>query len=79
MTIDAKCDLADVTADLLTAEARKLAESQTKLQADFEAHEARFNADLAALVPTTSNGAARTESAVCWLLARKCWSWLYHD
>jgi len=78
MAIDAKRDLADVTADLLTAEACKLVESQAKLQADFEAHEARFNADLAALVPTTSDGAARTEPAV-WLLARKCWSWLYHD
>jgi hypothetical protein len=79
MTNNAKLDLADVAADLLTAEARKLAESQTKLQADFEAREAKFNADLEALVPATSNCAANASPLVHWLLARKCWSWLYHD
>ena len=78
MANNATRDLADVAADLLTAEARKLAESQTKLQADFEAREAKFNADLEALVPVTSNCAANAPE-VHWLLARKCWSWLYHD
>ena len=79
MAVNATRDLTDVTAELLKAEARKLAESQTKLQADFEAHEARFNAYLAALVPTRSDNCASTEPPVHWLLARKCWAWLYPD
>ncbi len=79
MPNNATRDLADVAADLLEAEARQLAESQTKLQADFEAREAKFNADLEALVPATSNCATNASPEVHWLLARKCWSWLYHD
>jgi hypothetical protein len=79
MPNNATRDLADVAADLLEAEARQLAESQTKLQADFEAREAKFNADLEALVPATSKCGANAPPVVHWLLARKCWSWLYHD
>ena len=42
-------DIAEVTAEVLDAQKRSLAESQVKLQAEFEAREAKFNADLETL------------------------------
>jgi len=69
-------DVADIAADLLEAEKRGLAESQAKFQADFEAREAKFNADLEALAPQKPNGPAKPEFADNWFLARKCWAWL---
>jgi hypothetical protein len=71
-------DVAVVTAELLNANDRKLAESQAKLQVDFENHEARFNAELAALVPLRQKDEAMLRPER-WLLARKCWAWLHHD
>ena len=72
-------DVADVAAHLLEADKRKLAESQAKLQTDFEVHEAKFNADLEALVPQKPAGSVKSEVGGSWLLARKCWAWLYRD
>ncbi len=72
-------DVSDVAAGLLEAERRRLAESQARFQADFETREARFNADLEAVAPKKEKGPGRLESAGAWLLARKCWAWLYHD
>ena len=72
-------DIADVAADLLEAEKRKLDESQAKFQTDFEAGEAKFNADLEALTQQKSTGPENSESGGSWLLARKCWAWLYGD
>ena len=72
-------DVAEITADLLHANDSRLVESQAKLQADFERYEAKFNAELAALVPQTEKNAGDPQSKPKWLLARKCWSWLYHD
>jgi hypothetical protein len=72
-------DVANIAADLLEAEKRGLAESQAKFQADFEAREAKFNADLEALAQQMPNGPAKPEFADNWLLARKCWAWLYRD
>ena len=71
-------DVAVATAELLNANDRKLAESQAKLQVDFENYEARFNAELAALVPVRQKDGA-TLRPERWLLARKCWAWLHHD
>ena len=72
-------DLAEVAAELLSAEDRKLAESQAKFQAEFEAREAKFGSDLAALVPLKAKDATNSATAARWVLARKCWAWLYHD
>jgi hypothetical protein len=72
-------DVADVAAGLLEAEKQKLAESQAKLQADFESREAKFNADLEGLVPQKAKDIAPSESGDRWLLARKCWAWLHGD
>jgi hypothetical protein len=72
-------DIAEVTANVLEAEKRGLAESQAKFQADFEAHEAKFNADLEALATQKPKGPAKSEPAASWLLARKCWAWLHRD
>jgi len=72
-------DIAEVTANVLDAEKRALAESQVKLQADFEVREAKFNADLEALATKKPQGPERSEPAASWLLARKCWAWLYRD
>ena len=71
-------DVAEVTAKILEAEERGLAASQAKFQADFEAREAKFNADLEALATQKPKGPA-SEPAASWLLARKCWAWLYRD
>ena len=79
MTQSTTGDVADITAGLLNAEKRGLAENQAKLQAAFEAHEAKFNADLEALAPQKPKGPEKTESPGSWFLARKCWAWLYHD
>ena len=43
-------DPAEIAADLLQADDRKLAESQAQLQVAFEKGEAQFNAQLDALV-----------------------------
>jgi hypothetical protein len=72
-------DVADVAAHLLEVEKRKLAESQTQLQTDFEAREAKFNADLETLAPQKPAGPVKSEVGGSWLLARKCWAWLYCD
>ena len=72
-------DVADVAANLLEADKRKLAESQAKLQADFEAREAKFNADLGTLAPQKPTGPVKSEVGGSWLLARKCWASLYRD
>jgi hypothetical protein len=68
-------DVADVASKLLEAENRKLAESQAKFQKDFEAREAKFNADLERLAPHKLTGHANSVSDGRWLLARKCWAW----
>ena len=72
-------NIADIAADILGAEKREFANSQSKFQADFEAQEAKFNADLEALATPASNGPEKLEAAPGWLLARKCWAWLYSD
>ena len=72
-------DVAQITADLLHADDSRLAESQARLQSDFERHEAKFSAELAALVKQPEENAESRQSEARWLLARKCWSWLYHD
>jgi hypothetical protein len=72
-------DLAEAAANVLEAEKRGLAESQVKFQADFEAREAKFNADLEALTTQKPKGPVKSESAASWFLARKCWAWLYRD
>jgi hypothetical protein len=72
-------DVADVASKLLEAEKRKLAESQAKFQKDFEANEAKFNADLEGLAPQKLTSNANSESGGSWLLARKCWAWLYGE
>jgi hypothetical protein len=72
-------DVSDVAAGLLEAEKRKLAENQTRFQADFESREARFNADLEAVAPQKPKGPARSIAADIWLLARKRWAWMYRD
>ena len=70
-------DPAEITADILQAEDRKLAESQAQLQVAFEEGEARFNAQLEALAqPPNDEAHLKPER---WLLARRCWAWLYHD
>ncbi len=79
MTQSTTGDVADITAGLLNAEKRGLAENQAKLQAAFEAHEAKFNADLEALAPQKPKGPEKSEASSSWMLARKCWAWLYHD
>ena len=71
--------IAEVTANVLEAEKRALAESQVKLQADFEVREAKFNADLEALTANKSQAPKRSEPTVSWLLARKCWAWLHRE
>jgi hypothetical protein len=71
-------DVTEITADLLQANDRKLAENQTKLQVALDEHEAHFNAELAALVPLQQNDAGIVKPDR-WLLARKCWAWLHHD
>jgi hypothetical protein len=63
-------DLADVAAHLLEADKRKLAESQTKLQTDFEAREAKFNAGLETLAPQKPTGPVKSEVGGSWLLAK---------
>ena len=72
-------DLADVAAKLLQAEKRGFAKSQAKFQADCEAREAKFNAELEALAPQKPKEPARSEFADNWSLARKSWAWLYGD
>ena len=72
-------DVAEVTANVLEGEKRGLAERQAKFQADFEAREAKFNADLEALATPKPKSPAKSELAASWLLARKCWAWLYRD
>ena len=72
-------DVADVAAHVLEADKRKLAENQAKLQTDFEAHEAKFKADLESLAPQKAAGPVKSEIGGGWLLARKCWAWLYRD
>jgi hypothetical protein len=72
-------DISEVTASLLEAESRKLAESQAKLQSDFEAHEAKFKADLEVVAPQKPKGPANSGSAGSWFLARKSWAWLRRD
>ena len=72
-------DVADVAAHLLEADKRKLAESQAQLQTDFEAREAKFNADLETLTPQKPVDPGNSEVGGSWLLARKCWAWLYRD
>ena len=72
-------DLQAVATDLLQAQDRKLAESQTKFQAEFEAGEARFNAELEALSSPKRQNSEKSKFVEKWLLARKCWAWLYHE
>ena len=72
-------DVAQITADLSHADDSRLAESQARLQSDFERHEAKFSAELAALVKQPEQNAESHRSEARWLLARKCWSWLYRD
>ncbi len=72
-------DLEAATADLLQAQDRKLAESQTKFQAEFEAGEAKFNAELEAMSSPKRQDLEKPKFVDKWLLARKCWAWLYHD
>ena len=72
-------DLADLAAKLLQAEKCGFAESQAKFQADFEARDAKFNAELEALAPQKPKEPAKSESAGNWSLARKSWAWLYGD
>ena len=72
-------DLETVAADLLQVQDRKLAESQTKFQAEFEAGEARFNAELEALSSPKRQNSEKSKFVEKWFLARKCWAWLYHD
>jgi hypothetical protein len=72
-------DVADVASKLLESEKRKLAENQAKFQKDFEASEAKFNADLEGLAPQKLTSNANSESGGSWLLARKCWVWLYGE
>jgi hypothetical protein len=72
-------DLEAVTADLLQAQDRKLAESQTKFQAECEAGEAKFNAELEALSLPKRHDSEKSKFVDKWLLARKCWAWLYHN
>jgi hypothetical protein len=72
-------DISEVTAGLLAAENRKLAESQAKLQSDFEAHEAKFKADLEVVTPQKPKDPANSGSASSWFLARKSWAWLRRD
>ncbi len=71
-------DPAEIAADLLQADNRKLAESQAQLQVAFEKGEAQFNAQLDALVQQQQNDDAHLKPER-WLLARRCWAWLYHD
>ncbi len=71
-------DAAEIAADLLQAEDRKLAESQAQLQVAFEKGEAQFNAQLEALASQQQQNEAHLKPDR-WLLARKCWAWLHHD
>lgn len=63
----------------LEANAEKLAADSIKLEADFEASNAKFNAQLESLAPRKPVSPAQAASSGPWFLARKCWSWLYHD
>jgi hypothetical protein len=72
-------NIAEVTAKILDAEKRALAESQVKLQVGFEVREAKFNADLEALATKRSQSPETSQSTASWLLARKCWAWLNRD
>ena len=72
-------DIAEATVGLLQAQKRKLDESQTQFQAEFEAREARFNADLETIAPLKPKNSTTPQPEGYWLLARKCWAWLYHD
>jgi len=73
-------DFADVTAELLQAQKRKLDESQAHYQSEFEAREARFNADLDSIAPHQSKDSTKpAQSEGFWMLARKSWVWLYGD
>jgi hypothetical protein len=72
-------DIAEITAKVLDAEKRALAESQVKLQAEFEAREAKFNADLETIATKKPQGSGTPGSSDSWLLARKCWAWLQRD
>ena len=72
-------DVAEITAELLQAEKRKLEESQAQFQSEFEAREARFNAELETIAPQKTKDSTRPRPDGYWLLARKCWAWLYHD
>jgi hypothetical protein len=59
-------DVTEITADLLQANDRKLAENQAKLQVALDEHESHFNAELAALVPLRQNDAAKNLTGGCW-------------
>ena len=72
-------DIAEVAADLLEAEKRKIDDSEARFQTDFEAGEAKFNA-IEALTQQKSTGfSENSKPEGSWLLARKCWAWLYGD
>jgi hypothetical protein len=70
-------DITEITAEILESEKRALEERQAKLQTDFEVSEAKFNADLEALVTKKQQGQEKPEATTNWLLARKCWAWLH--
>ena len=75
-------ELADVAADILQDERRHFAESQAKLQADFEALAARFDADLEKLAPKWPKEEAKVtlaEESAYNGLARRCWDWLHRN
>ena len=73
-------DVADVTAQLLQAEKRRLDENQAQYQSEFEAREARFNADLDAIARHQSKDSTKhSQPEGFWMLARKSWVWLYGD
>jgi hypothetical protein len=55
------------------------AEAAAMLKADFEASNAKFKADLESLSPRKPVSPAKADSSGKWILARKCWSWLYRD
>ena len=54
-------DISQAAADLLQAEKRKLNESQAQFQAEFEAREAMFNAELETIAPHKRNTSTRQE------------------
>lgn len=76
--IQTQSDLAEIAAQLLQGNARRLSESQDELQAQLEDREIKFNAALEKITPKKRVSSREPASGGRWLLARKCWAWLRH-